>query len=130
MAGKQKIHASIVTPEEVIFEGDVDYVSLPSVQGSMGLLPGHIPIVCQLDIGIIKFRSDSGEQYIAVQRGYMEYFNNNANILTGKAIKTTYQDRHKALEEVKRKHDIVQEISEETRKVIQAIGSLRKLRRR
>ncbi|MGM0365869.1 MAG: ATP synthase F1 subunit epsilon [Actinomycetota bacterium] len=127
---RKVIHVSIVTPEEVIFEGDVEFISVPSVEGSMGLLPGHMPVVCQLDVGIIKTRSGSGQQHIAVQRGYMEYFNNNANILTGKAIKTTYQDRHKAIEEVKRKHDIVQEISEETRKVIKAIGSLRRLRRR
>ncbi len=128
--GNNLIHASIVTPEEVIFEGDVSFISLPGREGSMGILPGHMPMVCQLEIGVIKIIADQEAQYIAVQRGYIEYFHNNANILTGKAIRTTYRDQHTATEEVKKKHDIVQEISQETRKVIEAIGSLRRLRQR
>ncbi|MDZ7836960.1 MAG: ATP synthase F1 subunit epsilon [Actinomycetota bacterium] len=118
-----------VTPEEKVFESDVDFVSVPSLEGSLGLLPEHLPIVCQLNTGIIKFRKGKEDIYIAIQKGYMEFFNNYANILTGRAIKTTYQDRYRAIEEVSKKHDIVQEIAEETKKVIQAISSLRKLKK-
>ncbi|MCG9479524.1 MAG: ATP synthase F1 subunit epsilon [Actinomycetia bacterium] len=126
---EDRINVSIVTPEEVVFEGKVNYLGVPSVKGSMGILAGHMPVVCQLDVGIIKLKSELEEKYVAVQKGYMEFFNNNANILTGRAIKTTYQDRHKAIEEVSKRHDIVQEISEETKKVIQAIGTLKRLRK-
>jgi len=123
------IHASIVTPEETVFEDEVELVSVPSVKGSLGILPEHAPIVCQLDTGIVKFKQGPKEVFIAVQKGYMEFFNNNANILTGKAIPTTCQDRHKAVQEVGKKHDIVQEITEETKKVVQAIIALRKLKK-
>ncbi|MFO7929580.1 MAG: ATP synthase F1 subunit epsilon [Candidatus Humimicrobiaceae bacterium] len=127
---KKKIHASIVSPEQKIFEGEVDYISVPSVEGSMGLLPGHIPIVCQLKVGIVKYKVGSKSEYVAVQKGYMEFFENDVNIITGRAIKTTEKEKEKAVKEVSRKHDIVQEISEETRKVIQAIGSLKGLKRK
>lgn len=127
---KKKIHASIVSPEQEIFEGEVDYISVPSVEGSMGLLPGHIPVVCQLKVGIVKYRVGSKSAYVAVQKGYMEFFENDVNIITGRAIKTTESQKAEAVKEVSRKHDIVQEISEETRKVIQAIGSLKGLKRK
>ncbi len=127
---EKKIRASIVSPEQKIFEGEVDYISVPSVEGSMGILPGHIPVVCQLKIGIVKYRIGENSDYIAVQKGYMEFFDNNVNIITGKAIKTTESQKEEALKEVSRKHDIVQEISEETKKVIRAIGQLKRLKRR
>jgi len=127
---QKKIMASIVSPEEKIFQGEVDFISVPSVEGSMGILPDHIPVVCQLKIGIVKYRNEETVEYIAVQKGYMEFFDNTANIITGKAIRTTESGKEKALEEVSRKHDMVQEISEETKKVIEAIGSLKGLRRK
>lgn len=127
MAAK-KIHASIVSPERRIFEGEVDYISVPSIEGSMGLLPNHMPVVCQLKIGIVKYRIGNKSEYIAVQRGYMEFFENNVNIITGRAIETTFEQKKEAVKEVSKKHDIVQEISEETKNVIQAIGSLKNLK--
>jgi F-type H+-transporting ATPase subunit epsilon len=127
---KKKIIASIVSPEEKIFQGEVDFISVPSVEGSMGILPDHIPVVCQLKVGIVKYRNGKTVEYIAIQKGYMEFFNNTANIITGKAIRTTESEKEKALEEVSKKHDMVQEISEETKKVIEAIGSLKRLKRK
>jgi F-type H+-transporting ATPase subunit epsilon len=127
---KKKIIASIVSPEEKIFQGEVEFISVPSVEGSMGILPDHIPVVCQLKVGIVKYRKGKTVEYIAIQKGYMEFFNNTATIITGRAIRTTESEKEKALEEVSKKHDMVQEISEETKKVIEAIGSLKRLKRK
>ena len=51
---KKKIKVSIVTPEERIFDGEVDYIRVPAKSGSLGVLPRHIPIISQLKVGVVK----------------------------------------------------------------------------
>ena len=123
-----KITISIVTPEERVYEGEVDFISVPSMDGSMGILPGHIPIVCQLAIGIIKLVIGKESKYFAIYSGFLEFVQNRANILTGRAIVTSLSEKGEALEEIKKKHDIVQEITDETKRVTQAIVSLKSLK--
>ena len=129
MSDRGKIYVSIVTPEEVTFEGEVDFLSIPSRSGSMGILYNHVPVVCQLKSGLIKLKSGEKSKYFAVGSGYMEFINDSASIITGKAIETTYENREEAIKETKKKHDIVQEISDETKKVLEAITYLKGLRK-
>jgi F-type H+-transporting ATPase subunit epsilon len=124
---KNKILVIIVTPEEKVFEGEVDFISIPGQSGSMGILPRHLPIISQLKIGVVKMTNDKDTIYIGVCRGYFEYLYGKANILTERAIRTTYEDREKIIEELKEKHNIIQEITEETKTVIQAMANLRSL---
>ncbi len=124
----RKIKVSIVTPEERVYEGEADFISVPSMDGSMGILPGHISIVCQLVIGIIKLVIGEESKYFAIYSGFLEFAQNRANILTGRAIVTSLSEKGEALEEIKKKHDIVQEITDETKRVTQAIASLKSLK--
>ena len=126
MAGK-KIRMSIVTPEVQIFEGMIDSLIVPAESGALGILPGHIPIVAQLSIGIIKLGTDEGPRYFGVQRGYIEFLFNKANILTEHAVETKYEDRDKVLKELKKKYEIVQELTEDTKKVAEAMTHLKHL---
>jgi len=126
---KKKIEISIVTPEQKVYEGLADYISLPAKSGSIGILPGHIPIISQLKIGILKIVNEGEAIYIGVCRGHFEYFGAVARVLTEKAIITTLEESQLAIEELKKKHDITQEITEETRKIIQAIAELKRLKR-
>ena len=93
----------------------------------MGILPGHIPIVSQLGIGIIKVGTDDGPKYFGVQRGYMEFLYNKALVLTERAIPTTFEEIKETMEKLKQKHEIIQEITEETKKIAKATGSLKSL---
>lgn len=126
MAGK-KIQFSLVTPEKQVFEGKVTSIIVPGANGSLGILPDHIPIVSQLGVGIIKIGTDEGPKYFGVQRGYMEFLYNKANILTEYAIPTTFNEREETLKKLKEKYKIVQEITEETKKIVKATASLKSL---
>jgi len=126
---KNKIMVTIVTPEEKVFEGWVDFISIPGQSGSLGVLPRHIPIRIQLKIGIVKLVNAKETIFIAVCRGFFEFINNKANILTERAIRTTQENMAKTCQELKSKHNITHEITEETRKVIQAIASLKSLKK-
>lgn len=125
---KNKIKVTIVTPEEKVFDGWVDFISIPGRSGSMGILPRHIPVITQLKIGIVKLVDAKDTIFIGVCRGFFEFINNKANILTEQAVRTSREDSVKTIEELKKKHDITQEITEETRKVMQAIASLKSLK--
>jgi len=124
---KNKIIVTIVTPEEKVFEGWVDFISVPGQSGSLGVLPRHIPIIAQLKIGIVKLVNGKETILVGVCRGFFEFINDKANILTERAIRTTQEDIAKTVEELKGKHNITQEITEETRQVVKAISSLKSL---
>jgi len=121
---KNKIKITVVTPEGKIFEGDVDFISVPAKSGSMGILPRHIPIIAQLKTGILKLVSDGKPSYIGVCRGYFELVDSRAYVLTESAILTDPDNRDAVITELKKKHDITHEITEETKKVLEAIAGL------
>jgi F-type H+-transporting ATPase subunit epsilon len=125
-----KIKVTIVTPEEKVFDGWVDFISVPGQSGSLGVLPRHIPIIAQLKIGIVKLVDAKETIFIGVCRGFFEFINDKANILTEWSVRTTQENIAKTVEELKGKHNITQEITEETRKVMQAMASLKSLKNR
>jgi len=64
MAG---LHFEFVSPESVLFSGDVDQVDLPGIEGDLGVLPGHAPIVTLLRPGIVTIiREGQGEPVIVI----------------------------------------------------------------
>jgi len=128
MADK-KITVSLVTPEEAIFEGETDSIIIPATSGALGILPGHMPLVARLAVGIVKIGRGDGARYFGIQRGYMEFLFNKANILTERALETKYEDRHQVVQKLMEKYDILQEVTEDTRKVAQAIAGLKDLKK-
>jgi len=123
-----KIHVSIVTPEKNIFEGETDYVLVPALNGALGMLPGHMPIIARLSTGIVKIGKAGDVRYFAVQSGYIEFLFNKDNILTLHAIETRYGEKDRVLKEMKRKYKIVQEVTEETKKVAHAMAHVKDLK--
>lgn len=125
---KNKIKITVVTPEGKVFEGDVDFISVPAKSGSMGILPRHVPIIAQLKTGILKLVSEGKPTYIGVCRGYFELLDSRAYVLTERAILTDPDNKDAVIADLKKKHDITHEITEETKKVVEAIAGLKSLR--
>jgi len=124
---EKKIKVSIVTPEKKVFEGEADYIGIPSVGGGLGILPDHLPIICFLDIGIVKISNGKEIIQIAVCRGYLQFVKNSANIITEYALITNDEKKSEAIEELGKKHNISQEITEETKKIARATAALKNL---
>ena len=99
---EKKITVSLVTPEEHIFEGETDSIIVPASSGSLGILPGHVPIVARLAIGIVKIGKGDDARYFGIQRGYIEFLFNKANILTERAVETTYERKAAGSRKAKR----------------------------
>ncbi|MCG7408035.1 F0F1 ATP synthase subunit epsilon [Paenibacillus sp. ACRRX] len=62
----------IVTPERKVFAQEVDMVSVKGVEGDLGILAGHIPMVTPLDIAPMKIKFGGQEHWIAVHGGFVE----------------------------------------------------------
>ena len=127
MADKS-IHVSLVTPEEQMFEGKVDSIIVPAESGALGILPGHVPIIAQLAVGIVKLSTEEGPRYFGIQRGYIEFLFNKANILTERVVETTFEERDQIIQKLKEKYEIVQELTRDSKKVAEAVAQLKHLK--
>ena len=79
----------IISPEKIIFSGDVKMVTLPSYEGDMSILKHHISIITFLRPGIIKAQKNEGNfEEFFVQNGTVEYFNDSLVILSTSVINT------------------------------------------
>ena len=96
------LRLEIVTPEARIFSEDVDMVTLPGVQGEMGIFPMHIPLMTQVAAGEIIARRGAKEQYLAVGEGFVEITADRVAVLTDMAVKADDIDEAKAEEARKR----------------------------
>ncbi len=66
------LHLDFVSPERVLFSGDVDQVDLPGSEGDMGILAGHAPLVTTLRPGIITIFRGGAREPIVISGGFAE----------------------------------------------------------
>ena len=77
----EKLALQIVTPERQVLIEQVDDVILPSVDGYMGVLPGHAPLLAHLDVGEVSYRVGNQRHYLAVSGGFVEVLRKSVSIL-------------------------------------------------
>jgi F-type H+-transporting ATPase subunit epsilon len=81
-----QLHFEFVSPERVLFSGDVDQVDLPGAEGDMGILAGHAPLVTALRPGIITIFSGSTRELIVVVGGFAEVSPSGLTVLADRAM--------------------------------------------
>src|SRR5215212_7733273 len=80
------LRLEIVTAERIVFEDDdIDMVVAPSVDGQVGILPHHAPLLTILHVGELRVRKGNDEQSLVVAGGFMEVLNNKVTILADAA---------------------------------------------
>src|SRR6266705_1094569 len=86
----------IVTPEAKTYSEDVEMVTLPGVEGEMGIYPQHVPLMTQIDPGEIVVRKGGQDFYLAVGEGFVEITGERVAIMTDMAISAENIDEAKA----------------------------------
>lgn len=76
----------IVTPEGRVYSDQVDTVVLPTVQGEIGILPGHIPLLTQLEDGELRVQKGATTELLACGRGFAEISADKVSVLAEQAI--------------------------------------------
>jgi F-type H+-transporting ATPase subunit epsilon len=66
------LHFELVSPEKLLFSGEVDQVDVPGAEGDFGVLAGHAPLVATLRPGILTVHAGGGTQRIVVLGGFAE----------------------------------------------------------
>lgn len=77
----------LLTPEGQQFEGEANSVLLPAIDGSMGILENHAPVIAALGEGNLEIRQESKTEVFKVRSGLVEVQNNKINILSDFASK-------------------------------------------
>jgi F-type H+-transporting ATPase subunit epsilon len=62
----------VVTPERQAWSGEVDAVFCPGIEGELGVLPHHAPLLSTLGIGELRIRTGSQEEYFAIAGGFVQ----------------------------------------------------------
>ncbi len=82
----EKIYIEIVTPEKILYQGEITRISAPGAYGEFQALPEHAPFFTSLEIGKMYMDTADGEnQWAAVHGGYFQIMDNRATVLADNA---------------------------------------------
>ncbi|WP_061223547.1 ATP synthase F1 subunit epsilon [Leptospira weilii] len=77
-----KLNVSVISPEKILYKGEVDSLVVPGSEGFFGILPNHAPLVATLGIGILEIRKGEKLKVLSVEGGFIEVKENFISILT------------------------------------------------
>jgi len=80
------LRLEIITPVATVFSEDVEMVTLPAVEGEIGILPQHVPLMTQMVPGEMVVRQNGKDRFLAVGEGLVEITGDHVAILTDLAI--------------------------------------------
>jgi|SRR6478672_1807779 F-type H+-transporting ATPase subunit epsilon len=96
----------IVTPERQLLSEQITEVRLPGADGYLGVLPGHAPLITELGIGELTYRTTSGQSgLLVVVRGFAEVLPDHVSVLAELAERAEDIDLKRAQEALKRSQE-------------------------
>ncbi|HWH71634.1 MAG TPA: ATP synthase F1 subunit epsilon [Candidatus Sulfotelmatobacter sp.] len=96
------LQLQIIIPDKTVYSEQVDMVTLPGVEGQMGIYPQHVPLMTQMVPGELIVRKDGREQFLAVGEGLVEITGDHVAILTDMAVAAEHIDEA-AVEEARQR---------------------------
>jgi F-type H+-transporting ATPase subunit epsilon len=92
----------IVTPEARVYSDTIDTVVIPTVEGEVGILPGHIPLLTQVQSGELRVTKGGETLFLAVSGGFAEVQADRVSVLAERAITEEKIDEKAVEEAIKR----------------------------
>ena len=102
----------LVSPERIVFSGDVETVVIPAAEGEMTLLAGHAPFMTSLNTGFLVVSSGEGEERILVQGGFVDVGPKGATVLAERAMpvsEVTGETISREIERAEREHETAED---------------------
>lgn len=75
----------VVSPEGNVLKEEIEFVVLPGVNGELGILPNHAPLIAALEAGVVRYTIVSKENKLAISGGFVEISENKATVLADTA---------------------------------------------
>ena len=122
-----QIRCEVVTAERTVFEDNVDMVVAPGIQGQLGILPHHAPLMTSLIFGeLILHREGQADEFIAIGGGFMEVGPEHVTILADSAERAGEIDEARAEEAVRRAEQLMAQKRREDVDFARAEAALRR----
>ena len=115
----------IVTPTNVITEGQIEYLRAPSTEGLFGIMKGHSIATILMDIGEIKVTKGGKEYYYATNGGFADVRPESVMLLVETAEKITDIDQDRAAKALKRAEDRLKDTTSNINRAKAAINRSR-----
>jgi F-type H+-transporting ATPase subunit epsilon len=121
------IRCEVVTAERTVFQDDVDMVVAPGIEGQLGILPHHAPLLTSLTYGeLILHRQGQEDEFIAIGGGFMEVGPEHVNILADSAERASEIDEERAEAARRRAQELMAQQRREDEDFIRAEAALRR----
>ena len=78
---ENRLEVHVVTPERELWRGEADMVVAKTVEGQLGVLPGHAPLLALLDIGPLRVKGDGDEVRAVLDGGFLHVANDRVDVL-------------------------------------------------
>lgn len=122
-----QIRCEVVTAERTVFDDSVDMVVAPGIQGQLGILPHHAPLMTSLTYGeLIIHREGYEDEYIAIGGGFMEVGPDHVTILADSAERAEEIDLERAEVARQRAEELMAQKQREDADFIRAEAALRR----
>ncbi|MDH3500728.1 MAG: F0F1 ATP synthase subunit epsilon [Acidimicrobiia bacterium] len=80
------MQVDVVSPEAIVWSGEASFVVARTVEGEIGILPGHEPLMAAVATGAVEIEPVNGERIrIGVHGGFLQIFDNSVTLLTDRA---------------------------------------------
>src|SRR2546421_12702403 len=80
-----KLKLEVVTPQRRVVAESVDAVTVPGLGGELGILPGHTPLISQLQTGVLTYTQGPATERLLVSGGFVEVSNDRVSVLADMA---------------------------------------------
>ncbi|MGH7203375.1 MAG: ATP synthase F1 subunit epsilon [Candidatus Levyibacteriota bacterium] len=97
----------IVSPEKTLYSGDVEQITIDTVDGRIAILPHHVNLFTKVKTGELKLKVSGKEELLAITGGFLQVSNNTVTILADYAIHAEDIDVQKAVEAQKRAEELL-----------------------
>jgi F-type H+-transporting ATPase subunit epsilon len=97
----------IVSPEKTLYSGDVEQITVDTIDGRIAILPHHVNLFTKIKTGELKLKVSGKEELLAITGGFLQVSNNIVTILADYAIHAEDIDVQKALEAQKRAEELL-----------------------
>ena len=76
-----RLEVHVVTPEREVWTGEADFLVATAIDGEIGILPGHAPLLAALDVGRLSIETGGGKEEAAVDGGFLHVKDNRVDVL-------------------------------------------------
>jgi F-type H+-transporting ATPase subunit epsilon len=100
--GRGALTLRVITPERIVLDLSVRSVRIPGLDGSIGILPRHAPMVAALDTGLLRYKTGPTEEIVFVSGGFAEVRDDTVRVVTEAGERPAEIDEERAREAEKR----------------------------